>query len=303
MSSENHHPIDIILGNETLNLCDVGASYFLPDTWHLLSSSSKSTFVLVDPNGQNLEYASRYPNATFIQVPLGLSKNGGLETLYLANTDSGSSILPPVGNMEAMASDGGYFFPLTLADVETSTLRDVLNENRLKDLDAIKLDTQGSELDILLGLDDARFENLLFVELEVGLQNPQAHLGAATVARVQQELEKRGFMLANMRFSRVEATTDSGITIPDECDLLFVRHPSYFRSPERYRTSRRRAIALATAYYLHDYAKALIQNAPADVSHNESHYNETALLLVQRIAEVQTGYLNGGGLSLWHRDS
>ena len=301
MSSENQHPIGLILGNEALNLCDVGASYFLPDTWHLLSSSSKSTFVLVEPNGQNLEYASRYPNATFIQVPLGLSKNGGLETLYLANTDSGSSILPPVGDPEKADAEKS-FFPLTLIDVETSTLKRVLDDHKIEKIDAVKLDTQGSELDILNGLDSSRFSNLLFVEMEVGLRSPHHHEGAATVASVQQQLESQGFMFANMRFSRHETSTDSGLAIPNECDLLFARPAAFFEKAEHYASTRKRAIAIAVAYYLHDYAKALIHCTPENPAQLDQEFNETALFVVERIAEAQSTYLKGGGLSLWHRD-
>ena len=60
---------------------------------------------------------------------------------------------------------------------------------------------------------------MLFVEIEVGLRTPHYHEGALTVASVQQELEQRGFMFANMRFRQHETSTESGHAIPF-CDRL-----------------------------------------------------------------------------------
>ena len=60
-----------------------------------------------------------------------------------------------------------YFLPLTLKSIVTSTLEVELNKLNIPSIDCIKLDTQGTELAILQGLDDNRFDNLLFVEASI----------------------------------------------------------------------------------------------------------------------------------------
>lgn len=299
----NQNPIQSILGSEKLVLADVGASYFLPDTWNILAGLESTTFVLFDPNGDNLKYAQTYPLPSFVTVPCALSQYGGLRTLYLSNTDSGSSLYPPTHRTWERSPDHSYFFPMKLIEMETQTLAKSLSTANISLIDAIKLDTQGTELEIILGLDETRWQSLLLVEMEVGLQNPQSYEGAARLCEVQQELEQRGFTLANVRTSRTQPSTPAGISIPNECDVLFVREPHQLAKFQDCHRFAQRMIALACAYYLHDFAKLFISPLWRNTfgfSDNECSMIEKS---IQSIANSQANYIAQGGLSLWHRDA
>ncbi|MGD1902798.1 MAG: FkbM family methyltransferase [Geitlerinemataceae cyanobacterium] len=299
----NSHPLQAILGGGGLTLADVGASYFLPDTWQLLTGLPSTTFVLFDPNGSNLQYTRAYPNTRFVTLPCALSGAGGVRTLYLSNTDSGSSLYPPLDRHWERESDNSYFFPLKLVDIETFSLEQALDRANVETVDAIKLDTQGSELEILLGLDEARWPRLLFVELEVSLQNPPLYRGAARVNEVQHAMERKGFNLVNVRTSRGESSTTSGISVPNECDLLFARDASQIAELADRERLARRSIALACTYYLHDFAKQFLNQEWGRVFFPAERERKLIGGAIDAISSFQDELLARGRLSLWHRDS
>src|SRR5258708_7628765 len=150
-----------ILGGQPLTLADVGASYFLPDTLSYVVPMPTSRFVLFDPVGKNLAYAANLPPDRVTVIPSALSRQGGAAEFFLANTDSGSSLYPPHPWPGRPALNHDYFFPLKVIDIETPTLAACLAERRIDLVHAIKLDTQGSELDIVKGLDLRRLQQLL----------------------------------------------------------------------------------------------------------------------------------------------
>ena len=297
------HPLQEILNDSRLVLCDVGASYFLPDTWQLLTQLKSSTFVLIDPNQSNLDYAKSYTEPKIIKVAHALSGNQGPRIFHHANTDSGSSLYPPVNReWERDQEEDPYFYPMRLLEIETITLAQVFDQSDLSYLDCIKLDTQGSELEILLGLDESRWKNLLFIEAEVNLQNPSPQLGGASLPEVMSELEKRGFSLANIRTSRVKATTTSGISLPNECDVLFVREPHRLVDYADCNAMARRSIVLALSYYLHDFARLFLNAKWGDDFGFSSSEVTRFEQIIEQVALAQEQYLKQGGLSLWHRD-
>jgi FkbM family methyltransferase len=299
----NQHPFQLILGLEKLVLADVGASYFLQDTWNILAGLESTTFVLFDPNGENLSYTQAYPLPSFITIPCALSQQGGLRTLYLSNTDSGSSLYPPINRTWERSPDHPYYFPMRLVEMETQTLAQSLDHAHVPVIDAIKLDTQGTELEIVRGLDEARWQSLLLVEMEVGLQNPLPHEGAARLCEVQEELEARGFTLANIRTSRTQPSTQVGISIPNECDVLFIREPHQLAKHQDCHRLARKMVALACAYYLHDLAKLLISPLWRSTLGFNDHECSMIEVAIQSIADAQANYIAQGGLSLWHRDA
>ena len=282
-----------------LKFVDCGASYFPPDTWSLALSHPSTHLFLVDPNGDNLAYSANLRCKT-TTIDKALDATSGLKTLYLANTDSGSSILPPTGRPDILALDNGYFLPLTLKNINTSTLEVELNSCEASTIDCIKLDTQGSELLILQGLDEMRFEKLLFVEAEVSLQSPTLYEGAATISTFQAFLEPKGFELANIRLSRDHSKNiQNNLPRPPECDVLFVRPFHLLGELKSNPQIISKLLLLSNMYYIYDYADELLEYSKnLDMSLFKSLFS-----CQNHIRSLQSKYLENGGLSLWHQDS
>jgi len=300
-----------VLGSESLCLVDCGASFFLPDTWNYLVPLPSTRFVLVDPVGQSLDYARQFPPERMTVVPTALSRQGGAAEFYLANTTSGSSLLPPQHSAgRSRLGNPEYFFPLKIRDIPTSTLAGVLDDLAIPEVHALKLDTQGSELDIVKGLDPRRLDGVLLVEMEVSLHDQPIYLNMATLPQVLEFFAAHGFRMMNFRAGgemkaklckgpEYAATLDGQV----EADVLFVR--DIFRgltsNPRALERLLRRQMALLCAYYLHAEAIDCARHAA------ERHGLPAGLAseleaAVRRFAAFQTERLKGGILSLWHRD-
>ena len=300
-----------ILGGQPLTLADVGASYFLPDTWSYVVPMPTARFVLFDPVGKNLAYAANLPPDRVTVIPSALSRQGGAAEFFLANTDSGSSLYPPHPWPGRPALNHDYFFPLKVIDIETQTLAACLDERRIDLVHAIKLDTQGSELDIVKGLDLRRLQQLLLVEMEVTMDSHPVQLGAARMPEVITFFEANGFRYVNTRIAR-KALEPSGCVGPrfastvgaqHECDVLFIRdittmHPDH---PEWFMRALRQQVTLLCAYYLHGEAVQALRFA-AERFPQERPTCAALEQAVGRYAEYQSACLKSGVLSLWHRD-
>jgi FkbM family methyltransferase len=280
---------------------DCGASYFPPDTWQLALSTPQSHLILVDPNGDNLSYASQIRARTSV-IPRALSRRAVLETLYIANTDSGSSLLPPIGRPKALHSNPGYFLPIRAKNMVTSTLTQELDTLDIATVDCIKLDTQGTELAILQGLESSRLDDLLFIEAEVSLQNPPIHKGAASLLGFASFLEPQGFELANLRLSRPNTSIDHCLARPNECDILYVRPLQLLGDRNKSPSILAKLLILSNLYYLYDYADEIVEHLLSAQLFSPDQL-QSILQSQQDIRDCQNHLLANGALSLWHRDS
>jgi len=301
----------LLLGGESLRLADVGASYFLPDTWSYLLPLPSAHFVLFDPVRRNLKYAEQLPPSRSTIIPMALSRTGGASEFFLANTDSGSSLLPPSPTAEWPDGHDAYFFPLRILDIPTKTLASCLDDHDVGAVHAIKLDTQGSELDIVKGLDPARLSQLLLVEMEVTLETEPVYLGAARLPEVIAYLEAAGFRFVNTRISRHSAEAAGCVgprfasTLPAqcECDVLFVRDifRDTYPNAQAFWSVLRRELTLLCAYYLHGEALSILRKAAAKFPIEKALVSALEQAVGQ-VAEHQSRCLANGALSLWHRD-
>jgi FkbM family methyltransferase len=166
-------------------------------------NSSRTRWVAVEPNSQNLQYVRTWEYAANVTIfSSGLSRTGGLQTLYVTNTDSGSSLYPPEfhPSFSHRGLERGYFFPLLERSIETSTLEAVIQRYGHELPVLVKLDTQGTELDILHGASD-RFHShqIIGVEIEAPLLAHPVMKGSGKFWEASRDLENWGYELLEIR--------------------------------------------------------------------------------------------------------
>jgi len=211
---------------------DIGASYYAHGPWEVFRASRKTLWVAIEPNAQNTKYLDtwNWPSRTHL-VPIGLSEQGGEQTLYVTNTDSGSSLLPPVINADMehrVADQRDYFFPVTERRIETRSLDELFGDvPGIGDRAAlVKLDTQGTELSILRGgrraLDRKR---VVGIESEATLLANPVMVGSGKFWELCQFLEAHGFELVQLKpIEGGSARPGSQLarrTYLNECDAVF----------------------------------------------------------------------------------
>ena len=91
----------------------------------------------------------------------------GLRRFYVLNRATGSSLYPPNDPVILEYSGRSYAGVRRVIEVGCLSLADFLAEHRRPMPSLMKLDTQGTELEILSSLSRAQLEGLLCVELEV----------------------------------------------------------------------------------------------------------------------------------------
>ena len=95
---------------------DVGASYYPHGKWLMFLNAPRTQWLAVEPNEANIGYVKSWGWPSHVSAcTTGLSREGGVRTLYVTNVDSGSSLLPPeiTSSMKHRVTNLGYFFPVT----------------------------------------------------------------------------------------------------------------------------------------------------------------------------------------------
>lgn len=192
--------LKLLLGTEDLVIADVGAAYGLP--WYLQVLEDWATLCLFEPNAARAEELRRAYNKfdrrkKAYVFETALSALGGERVLYETNVPTGSSLLKPGSDAFRDFGDLAYFFPVVEHRVLTRRLDEVLDEVGIQQVDFIKLDVQGAEVEVLRGLGDRLGHSTLGVELEVGL--PGGYLEQPSLGEVDEFLRARGFTLFDLR--------------------------------------------------------------------------------------------------------
>jgi FkbM family methyltransferase len=156
-----------VFGGNPLVLVDVGAKSGFEKHWdHFGSQIRKIGF---EPNKEsysdcvNLESG---PNETYF--PIALDKVLGKRKLSITRYPSASSFLIPNVDVVTRFAHGGLFEIVGGEYVDTTSLDLFCQENDLEQVDFIKLDAEGSELDILIGAEKTIRASVLGLSVEVG---------------------------------------------------------------------------------------------------------------------------------------
>lgn len=260
---------------------DVGASYYPHGKWLQFLNAPTTQWLAVEPNEANIGYLKSWIWPCQVAAcTTGLSREGGVQTLYVTNVDTGSSLLPPEipASMKHRVSNLDYFFPLTERRIETITLVQALAGLSTTAPVFVKLDTQGTELSILQGaqtLFDVR--RIVGIEMESTFLAQPVMKGSGKFWQACEYLEQQGFELLHIK--PIAAVARSGNmrsgrnTYLNECDAVFaLRQDVAAVLPVEYRTS-------LLAFYLTNL------------------FYEEALSLLQRDSDV-AGFLRAQGCSM-----
>jgi FkbM family methyltransferase len=146
--------------------------------------------------------ATSHPNIRW--HPTALAGTGGARDLYILATPTGSSFFPPDPDFVEQYGFPEYHTVAEVTQLECTTLASHLDAAGGRGPDLIKLDTQGSELEILQGMRLDQLEDVLLVELETEIH--PAYRGQPVFADVHAFLEGSGFRLLDARVQRVYLT-------------------------------------------------------------------------------------------------
>jgi FkbM family methyltransferase len=252
--------------NIALHICDVGAreELFKPfndipeDLLHVIGFEPDAEEAI--RLGKKFEGRRKYfPYGLWessTEIELSYAKLAGNSSIHPPNLETLKSLFPPI-NWETR-------IPKEILKLPVKSLDDVCREESF-DLDLLKVDTQGSEMEILKGA-KAVLDFTSFVLLETWTF--EVHKGQALSGEIMEWMHKQGFTLVRInkgaewyRKTGLELTR-KGLPSLIGLDLLFVRN-----NFEQFSTSKTiRAAALAELYGFPDLALQILDSKRNDAN-------------------------------------
>ncbi|MCS6851433.1 MAG: FkbM family methyltransferase [Gemmataceae bacterium] len=181
-----------ILGSGATTIIDVGARWGMEKAWYALSPLAK--LIGFEPDAEECARLNeRRPSLEHYRyVPLALGHQRGKARLHLTREPACSSLYPPCPAMQRRYPALAVIEPVGTVEVDLVPLDDWATAEQVNDITFLKLDTQGSELDILRGA-----ERVLqgCVGLEIEVEFSPIYIGQPLFADIDPFLRERGFVL------------------------------------------------------------------------------------------------------------
>lgn len=209
--------ISNIMGDKLIYLIDIGADGGLQSNWRKISKNIYA--ICFEPN--LVSNGNDDNNSRWFKKALGSAKENKIYYLCRDNQKS-SNYIPNIKFLNRFPNIGRFFVEQEI-NMETDTLDSVLINEKL-DIDFIKLDTQGSELEILQGGRSNLEKNVLGMEVEVSFFH--VYEQQPLFDDVKNYLSDAGFEFIDFtNLTRWERTTFSGFGQLIFGDALFLRSP------------------------------------------------------------------------------
>jgi FkbM family methyltransferase len=191
---------------------DVGCRWGFADRF--LQSEGDFFLIGFDPDGEECDRLKKlHPPELATFVPIGLAGQAGPRTLYLTENPGCSSLLKPDPFLTAHYPALACAKEVATRPVEVSTLDLWAESVGLDHIDHIKIDTQGTELEILQG-GKKILETLRSIEVEVEFN--AIYKNQPVFSDVDQYLRLRGFRLWKLtnlvHYSEGVASTQPSMT-------------------------------------------------------------------------------------------
>jgi FkbM family methyltransferase len=180
-----------LLNGDLLKCVDVGARGGMQKHWLPFQQVLALDAIEPDHVACKAQADAKRPNETWFSI--GLGGKTGTAKLYLLSKPSGSSLFPP--HPENMSDYSGESYGTVAREVpiELMTFSDFIREHKRPPPNLVKLDTQGSELDILESLEPAHRAELLGIQTEV--EFIEMYKGQPLFDKLDARMRKQGFVL------------------------------------------------------------------------------------------------------------
>lgn len=248
-----------------LSIIDVGSRGGIQARWKAISRIVPFRFTGFEPDAAECDNLNRQAAPQEQYIPVALGAEAGDKTFNITRAPGNCGLYPPdpiFTNRFKPARDYDVVATQTFA---VATLDQVAEDYQLGEIDFIKSDTEGGDLDVLLGAKRC-LQSSFGVEVEVWFN--VVYQGQPLFADVDQNLRSIGFSLfdvARANFPKRTAGqhlgTAKGQLLAGDAvyfrDLLREQHDPIFWRPDKFAKS----IGIVIAYGYYDYGLEVVQAA------------------------------------------
>lgn len=196
MKSIYQFTLDQINGEYPFTLMDIGAMGGIAKKWNPLSGFIK--IIAFEPDDREFQKLKNSDYTTYLNYIL-YNKSQDLN-FYVTKGHGKSSIYEPNLDVVSQFKDVDRFFienEETISCDKVKTLDSFFENNSISDIDFIKLDTQGTELNILKGGQKRALSKAFGAQIEV--EFIEIYKDQPTFKDVDEFMQKNGFQLIDLR--------------------------------------------------------------------------------------------------------
>jgi FkbM family methyltransferase len=193
------------------DIIDIGAHKGFFALYAALNSSSDSRIICLEPSKSNYTQLIENKNLNGLKNVHAINKavlsKPGMETLHILSP-ANNSILSEYENVIKKSSQ-------TTESIEVTTLSQIIEEFQLEKIDFLKMDCEGSEYDILYGLDSSVFAKIKVMSLEFHDLSESKKSGYSLALF----LSDQGFKIVDFSYMESMSTIHSGHLIALNTDI------------------------------------------------------------------------------------
>jgi FkbM family methyltransferase len=210
----------------TITLIDVGARWGVVSPWN--EFGSKGRIICFEADAEECERLNKLKdNEATIYVPLALADHDRGVTLNITDGVGCSSIYLPKRILYNEYPGLAIMRPIRTVTCPSTTLDHYCEQNHITSIDAMKLDTQGSELDVLKAATGI-LETVSLIDIEVEFN--ELYEGQPLFCDVDGFLRSRGFVL--WRINNL-AHYSNGLVEGANSGILIASEPGSFQTIEQ----------------------------------------------------------------------
>jgi FkbM family methyltransferase len=221
-----------------ITICDVGAR---EELFKPYNSLPKDLFKIIgfEPDEKEAHrLAEKYKNTNRTYLPYGLWSSSTTVSLSYAELAGNSSIHPPNLDVLSRTFPKKHWTnrrPVSTPEIQVKALDDVADQFGY-DCDLLKVDTQGSEYEILNGAQNLLKDSVVLVLLETWTF--EVHKGQALTGKILEWMNEKGFELirtnaaADWHRKEINQLNREGLRTMVGLDLLFIRRDFDFKDEE-----------------------------------------------------------------------
>ncbi len=257
--------VTAILRQSPIMFVDVGARGALEPPWSMLPDGCLRVLGFEPDEDECRRLRNERPQDLF--VPKALWANPGRVDLHVARFPGCSSVHPP--NVEVinryLPAHGEPRDTVQVVEYASTTLDQAVGDLGIS-ADFLKLDTQGSEFEILTGSEQS-LEGAIFGAV-IETWTSEVHSGQALTGDVMRIMTDRGFSLFDISVAAAwERRAARGLELGGRrqvvgLDLLFFKEPALLKGDSQLI----KAAAIADVYGYPDFALQILENVDLEVA-------------------------------------
>jgi FkbM family methyltransferase len=183
-----------LLEDNPLIIVDVGASGGIHERWLKYGSGIKT--ILFEPDYEEFKKLVSKKSENSLVINSALAEKSKVVDFNICKKQQVSSIYTPNQHLLHRYEDSERFNIERTVSLKADSLDNLLQKENINEIDFIKIDAQGSELDILKGATNF-YENLIGLEVEV--EFIELYHKQPLFSEVNSFIESKGFSLIDLR--------------------------------------------------------------------------------------------------------